>query len=240
MKRSASTWLTGLLLLAGAATLIAQESSSKPQADDVSEIRGNARRLRLEAMRAPQGPLDDKTGLQNAIETVEKMQVTAHRPSGPSAVADEQPASAPAVEPPPAVTTRPAMLSADVLAKIVQTKANEIVDPAALADALYQSGQLAEACVLYRRALESVTDNDQRDWMLYQIGNCLRDTDPSAAREAYRKLLADSPKCPWAPLAESQDRLVEWKQANRPAQFTTEVQTSLTAAMQTPRAKTKP
>jgi hypothetical protein len=60
--------------------------------------------------------------------------------------------------------------------------------------------------------------SDDRAWILFQLGNCLRDSDPSAgsgqalqaARNAYRRLIAEYPDSLWTDLAKARESLIDW------------------------------
>ena len=98
---------------------------------------------------------------------------------------------------------------------------NDVSDPFAVAELLYLSGQLKTAAVFYRSALGKMTTDDpqnahNRAWAMFQLGNCLRAHDPSAATDAYLKLVAEYPNSPWTPLARARGRLISWENKTRP------------------------
>ena len=55
-------------------------------------------------------------------------------------------------------------------------------------------------------------------WLLFQVGNCQRHSDPAAARKAYQQLAREFPDCPWTPVAKMFDRLLRWHELNNPAE----------------------
>ena len=97
----------------------------------------------------------------------------------------------------------------------------------ALGDVLFLSGNLKQAATFYQKALEGYgPDNtgsvQDKAWILFQIGNCLRRHDPPNARKMYRQLITQYPDAPWADLAKAQDELIDCYQKNKPRAFTAE------------------
>jgi len=101
---------------------------------------------------------------------------------------------------------------------------NQAGDPQELAELLYLTGKLAEAAVLYQKALDLATGKEpaaraDRAWMLLQLGHCLRDTDPARAKDAYAKLTAEHADCPWVELAKARSQLITWYEQVQPRQW---------------------
>lgn len=101
---------------------------------------------------------------------------------------------------------------------------SQVADPLEMAELLFLSGRRAEATVFYERALARTTPNDRstendRAWILFQLGNCLRQTDMTRARDMYMKLVAEYPASPWTELAKAHGRLITWYQSAKPQQF---------------------
>ncbi len=101
-----------------------------------------------------------------------------------------------------------------VLKSLLQNP-EQLHNPLELAEILFDSHCLKEAAICYRQALNSMTAGEtgqDRDgaWMLFQIGNCLRDDDPATAIQAYEQLIDQHPDSPWAPLAKARSELVDW------------------------------
>ncbi|MCX5634542.1 MAG: hypothetical protein NTW55_01685, partial [Planctomycetota bacterium] len=70
----------------------------------------------------------------------------------------------------------------------------QLSSPFELAEILFRSGNLKEAAVLYQQALNKTNPKDaasasKRAWILFQIGNCLRNDEPQNAMKAYRQLI---------------------------------------------------
>ena len=151
-------------------------------------------------------PAEPKPGFQAPpIESIEN-DVTSSSVSTPAAGASN--AS-------PALTVK-ARQTLDVLEK----NPNRVQDPLEVAELLFLSGQLTEAAPFYTKALDQISrinpsyDAD-RAWILFQLGNCLRETDITRAQEVYMKLVSEYPSSPWTELAKAHGRLLTWYQKSR-------------------------
>jgi tetratricopeptide (TPR) repeat protein len=101
---------------------------------------------------------------------------------------------------------------------------NQASDPAEMAELLFLSGRIREATAFYQKALEIVTRSapagkEDRAWILLQLGNCLRETDPTQARVMYTALANEYPDSPWAELAKAQSQFLTWSETARPRQW---------------------
>jgi len=90
-----------------------------------------------------------------------------------------------------------------------------------LGETLFLSGNLKEAVIFYREALKRKGPDDvgsvrDRAWTLFQIGNCLRNDDPSTAIKMYGQLIIEYPNSPWKELAEARRKLLDWYQKDEP------------------------
>ena len=97
----------------------------------------------------------------------------------------------------------------------------KVEDSLELADMLYVKGYLKEAAVFYQETLnrqkpDKKISPGQKAWILYQTGNCLRQTDPAAASAAYKQLIAEFPDCPWAASARVQEKVLGWLVNEKP------------------------
>jgi len=86
-----------------------------------------------------------------------------------------------------------------------------------LGEILFLSGNLKEAAVFYQETLKRKSPGDagsarNRAWILFQIGNCLRDHDPSAAMKMYGQLITEHPNSLWKELADARSKLLDWYQ----------------------------
>jgi tetratricopeptide (TPR) repeat protein len=102
----------------------------------------------------------------------------------------------------------------------------QLKNPIELAEILFCNGSLKEAAKCYREALNRITANEdllkEKAWILFQIGNCLRNTDQPAAIEMYRQLIAEYSDSPWADLAKARSRLINWYQQDKPRELVAE------------------
>jgi TolA-binding protein len=98
-----------------------------------------------------------------------------------------------------------------------------------LGEVLFLSDYLKEASVFYREALnrKSPDKDDQaqnRAWILFQIGNCLRGDDPLTAMKIYRQLITEYPDSSWTDLAKTRHKLIDWYQKDKPQTLIVESQ----------------
>jgi hypothetical protein len=104
---------------------------------------------------------------------------------------------------------------------MLQQNPNQVREPLEMAELLFLSGRPAEAAPFYAKALGQISRVDpsydaDRAWVLFQLGNCLRETDTSKAQETYMKLVSEYPESPWTELAKAHGRLLAWYQKSRP------------------------
>lgn len=122
-----------------------------------------------------------------------------------------------------AVTQTDATFPSDVekrLQELVQDP-NHITEPLETAELLFLSNRRVEAAAFYRRALEladvkGTAAPEDRAWILFQLANCLRETDMTQAADTYTKLGTEYPDSSWSELAKAHGRLISWYQRARP------------------------
>jgi len=208
--------------------------------------RGNPLALELWSSRVSVPEVSDDTetslALQRLIRQVRTLAVDNKGPSEPSASAVPQVTA----EPPAPVATgteiaAPAPVEAVAAAapdtvptlspKAQKTLAdlrkdpNRIRDPLETAELLFLSGRPTDAVPFYEEALRrtragDVASDGDRAWILFQLGNCLRETDVAKAQDAYMKLIAEYPNSPWTEMARAGGRFLTWYQTARPDQLT--------------------
>ncbi len=98
---------------------------------------------------------------------------------------------------------------------------SRLENPVELAEILYLGGRLKEAGIVYREALNRIDSEGadafgEKAWILFQLGNCLRDEDPAEARKFYREMISQCPECPWVDLAKAEDELLGWFEKEKP------------------------
>ena len=105
-------------------------------------------------------------------------------------------------------------------------------NPLKLGEVLFLSGRLKEAVVFYKDALKRKSPNEadsaplwggqDRAWILFQIGNCMRDRDRPTAMKMYRRLITEYPDSPWTDLAKARNKLIDWYQKDKPRELIVE------------------
>jgi len=97
-------------------------------------------------------------------------------------------------------------------------------NPFELGEVLFLSGHLKDAAICYQEALsrspasagDKAGPTRNRAWILFQIGNCLRDDDLPTAMKMYKQLIAEYPDSPWVDLAKAWSKLIDWYQKDNP------------------------
>ncbi|MHC4692127.1 MAG: tetratricopeptide repeat protein [Planctomycetota bacterium] len=106
---------------------------------------------------------------------------------------------------------------------------NQLENPFELGEVLYFSGRLEEAIIFYQEALNR-KDADKsglsrdRAWILFQIGNCLKDYDLKKAQSIYRQLITEHPGSPWVEPAKAREKIVNWYLKEKPRTLIAESQ----------------
>ena len=108
--------------------------------------------------------------------------------------------------------------------QMLRTLAQEpekLENPLELAETLFASGNEKEASLFYSEALKRKDPNDigsasERAWILFQIGNCLRNSDLPAAVKTYQQLLTEYPNSPWTEPAKARSDLITWYLKDEP------------------------
>ncbi len=126
-----------------------------------------------------------------------------------------QTTSRPTSQPNTDTTTQPARIGQEILAKLKKLPPESIPDPTALADTLFIEEYLESASFFYAMALKNETDADERAWLLFQIANCYRKTNPTEAVKVYAKLLSEHPNSLWSSTAHMPKNIIEWYKVNK-------------------------
>jgi tetratricopeptide (TPR) repeat protein len=110
--------------------------------------------------------------------------------------------------------------------KLSQNPGN-LHNPFELGETLFLSGYLKEAAILYqealkRKSLDDVGSARDRAWILFQIGNCLRNDNQSQAIKMYGQLITEYPNSPWKELADARRTLLDWYLKNEPRKLINE------------------
>ena len=113
----------------------------------------------------------------------------------------------------------------------ISQQPDQLCEAFELAEILFLSGHLKQAAMFYQQALNRKDPNDitsaqDRAWILFQIGNCLRvppdsiggqvGDDLLTAKKMYRQLITEYPNCPWTDLAKARQNLIDWHLNDKP------------------------
>ena len=110
--------------------------------------------------------------------------------------------------------------------EMLQQNPGRMREPLEMAELLFLSGRPTEAAPFYAKALDRISRIDpsydaDRAWVLFQLGNCLRETDTARAQETYMKLVSEYPDSPWTELAKAHGRLLTWYHKGQSGQSAT-------------------
>jgi len=135
-----------------------------------------------------------------------------------------EPTETPTVAAAPAETTPKLSLVTQKTLDALRKEPSRVQDPLEVAELLFLSGRPADATPFYEEALRHTRAGDaacasDRAWILFQLGNCLRETDMVKAQEAYVRLIAEYPDSPWTEMARAGGRYLTWYQSTRPDQL---------------------
>ncbi len=111
--------------------------------------------------------------------------------------------------------------------KSLSKKPGNLHNPFELGETLFLSGYLKEAAIFYQEALKRKSPDDagstrDRAWILFQIGNCLRNDDQTEAIKMYGQLITEYPNSPWKELADARRTLLDWYLKDEPHKLITE------------------
>ncbi len=107
-------------------------------------------------------------------------------------------------------------LPLDVVKKIEKLPYEKIVNPVGLADTFFLSGNLEAAALVYDLALKNEKDSTNKAWLLFQLANCRKESDPDVAKALYKQLIVEYADSDWSAIARVQLDLIEWLQVNKP------------------------
>ncbi len=198
-----------------------QNRISAPDPDEDAEIRSALRSL----IQQVQSVTFEDTATAPTFSAPLESPIDSQRPTVGTApsVAAEAPQPLPG---PTSATEPPASLPTDTLKQLegLMQNPDQVSNPLEMAELLFLSGRVAEAALFYEKALAQIpasdrTTSEDRAWILFQLGNCLRETDMGKARDTYVKLIAQHPSSPWTELAKAHGRLITWYQSARPNQL---------------------
>lgn len=170
---------------------------------------------------------EDKTPHPTFTPPAESEPATASSQGLPVGIETQSPAAAPTVataagSAPSKALSPGAQKTLDAL----RQNPTQVRDPLEMAELLFLSGQAREAAPFYAKALERLRAGESnydadRAWVLFQLGNCLRESDTAKAQEVYMKLVSEYPASPWTELAKAHGRLLTWYHKDRPDQLAT-------------------
>ncbi len=218
MKTPVGLW-TWVILLGVAISAFADGEAPKARPELRNQTHRNIQSLRRASLKPP----DEKAGRGRLRQaSIELNSIEFHGAKltpKPVVTATTAPAPLPA-SPSTAKPSVPIL----VLMKLKKAPSEAITDQTVLGDALFRGEYFEAAYNIYSQALEKKDDPVEKAWLQFQMANCRRGSDPSAAVVLYKKLLAEHPDSPWASVASAQENLLKWREAESPAELLRSVQ----------------
>jgi TolA-binding protein len=101
----------------------------------------------------------------------------------------------------------------------IENRTNEVETPYEMAELLFHAGRLNQAAVYYKQALKSGSfENRPQDkaWILFQLGNSLKDSNSVEATKIYARLLSEYPDSTWTKMARQYSELLTLQTQNKP------------------------
>ncbi len=172
---------------------------------------------------------DSKVQLQQVVEHIQALKPPKPKPPTAADIQPVQPAQpttatqqqASALSKPDKTQT-PKVPATDntqrALAALINNPSG-VLDPLAVAEALFQRGNLKDAAKFYKLALQRMADKTEhpnRPWVLFQAASCIRHDDPTGAYQLYQQLITEYPASDWTAAAHSQRQVITWYRQNKP------------------------
>ena len=221
------------------------KKASQSSLDNMTDQNGHSKRqLWLTKLNMAEGEKDKttKNELQRIIEQIRSVNFGSQKEAFESAIIPDVVPIVPIDEPNEAVSEKANELhkkeesslpSGLVTSQTLQTIRSLSQDPGnlhnpfELGETLFLSGYLKEAAKFYqealkRKSLDDVSSARDRAWILFQIGNCLRNADRPEAIKKYGQLITEYPDSPWKGLAEARRTLLSWYIKDEPRKLITE------------------
>jgi TolA-binding protein len=173
----------------------------------------------------PQGRDKQKADeLKQMIEQVRSVKLEPKKPAAAAPVENIIPTAAAEQSSQPVQTQSAENTNSAETLQLVENQLkdpNLISNPFELAEILFKSGRQVQAGICYKQALKVLPADDpnlatERAWILFQIGNCLKDKDPNTARESYAELIRTHPNSPWTEIAKARYGIIELYQQENP------------------------
>lgn len=206
---------------------LSKTADSNSLASEVNASAADFQRLRQELMVGQMQPLSEQTQgseLETLIEQLRLLNIPPALVQEQDDVPDE-PAATEAAETDslesssPAVDAQAAHEENDILAQL--EKVLQPACPLQLADTLFCQGYHEKALEYYQEVYEELEENDVigRQWVLFQMANCLRSTETARAVELYDELIKLYPNSAWSAVAASRKISIEWNQTSQIAEI---------------------
>ncbi|MHC4293146.1 MAG: tetratricopeptide repeat protein [Planctomycetota bacterium] len=108
-------------------------------------------------------------------------------------------------------------------------KPEQVDNPFEIAELLFLSNHLDKSALFYAEALNRTSSDNsisaqRKAWILFQMGNCLRKTEPNRAKQMYTQLINEFPESSWTEPAKGQVQLIDFYLTDEPEKIITDNQ----------------
>ncbi|MFW6065790.1 MAG: tetratricopeptide repeat protein [Planctomycetota bacterium] len=185
----------------------------------VEQVSNSARELWYENIEAPpplgNSRLSEKVGVINRLRLDSERASERRDHALDTSKTSQEPTSRPVRRERPTDSSR-APVAPEVLAKLQASAPKDPAKAAELADTLFSDGHYEPAYALYEAALKGETSEPRASWLVFQMANCKRESNPESARQLYLQLIEQYPESRWIPAAKAQEKIIQWQQVNEP------------------------
>jgi tetratricopeptide (TPR) repeat protein len=115
----------------------------------------------------------------------------------------------------------------DAMVKLAQSP-EKLQKPESLGQILFQGQAFSEAALCYEEALkrlniETLAGSEDKEWLLFQIGNCYKQSDPQKAMRIYKQLILEYPHSLWSELVRVKGQWITWELRDKPKTLVNEI-----------------
>lgn len=197
--------------------------------DTGKEFKNIRQQFMLDQVKSIESSADDSQtdGLNEIITQLDKLQVPEKtvfvEPFEQATPQEPVEAVVPIHSEEPKVSQEPAMMEESA----IEVTADEVIvsiekiemplHPLKLADVLYRQGCFQQALKYYQLVNEQLDEESvvDRQWVLFQMANCCRQSDSQKAVQLYSELINAYPNSQWAGIALGRQKTIEWDHLNQ-------------------------
>ncbi|MGC9453832.1 MAG: tetratricopeptide repeat protein [Phycisphaerae bacterium] len=185
----------------------------------IETVSGTAQQLWRESIEAP--PQVDGSRLSEMVGEIQLLRLDPEdalnrsRQTQEPVASSREPTTRPTAEERPGDGRRE-QVAEEVLAQLQASAPRDPARATQLADTLFADEHYEAAYALYEAVLEHETSEQRASWLVFQMANCRKYSDPETARQLYLQLIEQYPNSRWVEAARVQEKIIHWQQVNEP------------------------